>query len=186
MNESKSKNNIFYMILLILTMIIMIIGITFTYFSLLQKEKDDSTRIQTGTLSINYIDGREINTYSLLPITDPDLNTKYSTYKKEFTVTSDGTLDQYLNIYIDITNNEFNSNSLGYALYDKDGNLISKGTIPKSGQILIGTDIYLKSNSSLDFTVLIWLRENNQNQDDEQGKTFTGGFSIDGKQVKYE
>ncbi len=62
----------------------MIIGITFTFFLLLAKEDDDSTKVQTGTLAINYIDGQEIDTYALLPISEPNLNTKYSTYKKEF------------------------------------------------------------------------------------------------------
>ncbi len=54
----------------------MIIGITFTSFLLLAKEDDDSTKVQTGTLAINYIDGQEIDTYALLPISEPNLNTK--------------------------------------------------------------------------------------------------------------
>ena len=68
MNNSKSKNDIFYFILLILTMITMVVGITFTYFSMIASEKEDSTKVQVGSLSINYIDGKAIDTYALLPI----------------------------------------------------------------------------------------------------------------------
>lgn len=186
MNNSKSKNDIFYMILLVLTIVTMLIGITFTYFSLMAKEKDDSTRVQTGTLSINYIDGREINTYALLPINEPNLDTKYSTYKKKFSVASNGTLDQYIDMYIDVTNNEFAPSALGFALYDSSNNKISKGWIPKTGKVLMASNIFLKSGEAKDFTVLIWLQENNQNQDYEQGNIFVGGFDIDGRQVKYE
>lgn len=186
MNNSKSKNDIFYLILLVLTIITMLVGITFTYFSLIAKEKEDSTKIQTGTISINYIDGKEINTYALLPIDEPTLNTKYSVYQKRFSISSDGTLDQYMDMYIDVTKNEFAPSALGFILYDSDNNKIAKGWIPKVGKVLMASNIYLKSGETKNFTVLIWLQENNQNQDYEQGNTFVGGFDIDARQIKYE
>ena len=75
MEDSKRrKNDIFYLLLLFFTLITMIIGITFTYFSLLTKEEDDSTKVQTGTLAINYIDGIAIDTYALMPINEPNLS----------------------------------------------------------------------------------------------------------------
>ncbi len=186
--ESKSKNDIFYFILLILTMITMVVGITFTYYGLVAKEKDDSTRIQTGTLSINYVDGITINTYALMPINEPNLNTKYSVYKKKFSVTSNGTLDQTLDIYIKVTENNFTNNALKYALYDSTNSKIATGYIPSetNSKVLMASNIYLKNNDKKDFTVLIWLQENNQNQDYEEGKTFTGGFDITATQIKYE
>lgn len=55
----KSKNDIFYLILFVLTIITMIVGITFTYFSLIASEDEDSTKVQTGSISINYIDGEK-------------------------------------------------------------------------------------------------------------------------------
>lgn len=186
MNNSKSRTDIFYFIVLILTLLIMIVGVTFTYFSLIASEKEDSTKIKTGTLAINYIDGIAIDTYTLMPINEPNLTTKYSVYKKSFSVKSTGTLDQQLNISMFVTDNEFDDKALCYALYDSNGYKISKGTIPKSGDILIGSDIYLKSNEQKTFTVLIWLQENNKDQDYEMGNTFKGGFNIDASQIKYQ
>lgn len=184
--KSRSKSDIFYFILLVLTLITMCIGITFTYFSLLSSEKKDSTQIRTGTLSINYIDGKEIDTYSLLPIYEPNLNSTYSVYKKKFSVKSDGTLDQNLDIYINVTENQFVNNALKFAIYDSSNKKLSTGSIPKFGKVLLTSNFYLKSGDTENFTVLIWLGENNQNQDYEQGKTFVGGFDITANQIKYE
>jgi len=188
MKDSKRrKNDIFYLLLLFFTLITMIIGITFTYFSLLTKEDDDSTKVQTGTLAINYIDGQEINTYALLPISEPNLNTKYSTYKKSFSISSsNSTLDQNFNIYIDVTNNEFDNNALGFILYDANGNRISSGNIPSSGKVLLASNLELKTGENKSYTVLIWLQDNGKNQDYEQGKNFSGEFYITTEQIKYE
>ena len=188
MDSSRSKkNDIFYLILLVFTLITMIIGITFTSFMLFTTEKEDDTRVETGSIAINYIDGKDINTYALLPISEPNLNTKYSTYKKNFAITSSGsTIDQNFDIYIDVANNEFSNNALGFILYDANGNVVSRGTIPSSGRVLVASSISLKSNETLNYTLLIWLQDNNDNQDYEQGKSFTGGFYIDAQQIKYK
>lgn len=188
MNNSKSKNDIFYMILLILTMITMIVGITFTYYGLIASEKKDSTQIKTGTLSINYIDGNSIDTYTLLPIEEPTLDTKYSVHKKKFTISSDGTLDQTLDMYIKVTKNEFSNNALKFALYDSNNKKLSSGDIPnvEGAKILMTSGRFLKSNTSEEFTVLIWLEENGQDQNAEKGKKFIGGFDITANQIKYE
>ena len=42
---------------------------------------------------------------------------------------------------------------------------------------------YLKSGEEKSYTVLIWLQDNNENQDYEQGNSFVGGFEIDARQV---
>lgn len=186
--KSKSKNDIFYFILLILTMITMIIGVTFTYYGLIAKEDDDSTIIQTGTLSINYIDGMTIDTYALLPTEEPDLNSGSAVYKKKFSVKSTGTLDQTLDLYIRVKENAFTDGALRYAIYDSTNTKLGMGNLPveKEAKTLMASDVYLKSNDTKEFTVLIWLQENNQNQDHEAGKTFVGGFEITATQIKYK
>lgn len=187
MNENgRSKSDLFYMIIMILTLITMVVGITFTYFSLLSSEKKDSTIIKTGTLSINYVGGNEINAYDLMPINEPNLSTVYSVYRKDFSVVSDGTLDQNLNIFITVTKNEFKDSALRYSLYDNNNNKISTGGIPSSGKVRIASDVFLKSGDRVSYKVLIWLQEDNTLQDYEQGHVFAGGFSIDATQIKYE
>ena len=164
----------------------MVIGVTFTYFTLSGKEEDDATQIRTGTLSINYVDGKEISAYDLFPIKEPSLNDELYVYKKNFSVTSDGTLDQTLNIYIDITKNEFINNDLMCAIYDENNNKIGVKAIPSSGRVLISSNEYLKSGETKSYKVLIWLNETGKNQNSEQDCYFTGQFDIEAEQIRYE
>ena len=182
MNRVK-KGELFYFILLILSLIIMLVGMSFSYYALFKSDKKDSTIVKTGTLKINYVDGRQIKTYALLPTNEPNINTVFSVYKKEFSVESTGSLDQTLEIYMNITKNDFTNNALGYKLYDENNNLLSKGDIPKTGSILLANDIFLENNKTKSFTMLIWLKETNENQDYEQGKEFSGGFEIKANQI---
>ena len=36
------------------------------------------------------------------------------------------------------------------------------------------------------YTVLIWLQDDNTDQNYEMGNTFVGGFDIDAQQIKYQ
>lgn len=183
---SKSKNDIFYFIVLVLTMITMIIGIAFTYFSFIAKEKDDSTKVQTGSIAINYIDGIAINSNGLIPRKEPSLGENYAVYTKRFAVSSSGTLDQTLDIYIKVTKNEFLNNNLKFALYNSNGSKISSGSIPSSGKVLLVSGDILKINSTNSYTVVIWLNDDGTNQNYEMSNSFVGGFSIDAQQLKYQ
>lgn len=187
---SKSKNDIFYLIVLVLTMITMIIGITFTYFSFIAKEKDDSTKVKTGSIAINYIDGIAINSNGLIPRKEPSLGESYAVYTKRFAVSSSGTLDQILDIYIKVTKNEFLNNNLKFALYNSNGSKISSGSIPTKNEdndkvLLISGDI-LKTNSTNSYTVIIWLNDDGTNQNYEMNNTFVGGFDINAQQLRYQ
>ena len=187
---SKSKNDIFYLIVLILTIITLMVGITFTYFSLVAKEKDDSTKVKTGSIAINYIDGASINSNGLIPRKEPLLGENYAVYTKRFAISSSGTLDQTLDIYINVTKNEFLNNGLKFALYNSNGSKISSGSIPTKNEdndkvLLISGDI-LKTNSTNSYTVIIWLNDDGTNQNYEMSNSFVGGFSIDAQQLRYQ
>ena len=60
--SSDGKKKIFYTIVLVLTLIAMIISTTIAYFSLVSSQKDEGTKLYTGRLDINYIDGVNIKT----------------------------------------------------------------------------------------------------------------------------
>lgn len=182
---SESKNNIFYLVVLILTLVVMVVGITFTYLSMEKQEKEDSTKVKTGTLSISYIDGDSIKGIGLIPVDTPSIESSFGVYKKRFSVRSNGTLDQRLDIYINVTKNDFKSGNLKYSLYSEDNSLISTGTIPNSGSVLIASGDYLKNNSINNYTVIIWLMNTSDNQEYEEDSMFVGGFDITATQIKY-
>lgn len=182
--NGQSKSNVFYLIVLILTMITLIVGISFTYYSLVSSAEEDSTILKTGTLKINYVDGKAVNIDKLVPINEPNLDTEKFVYKKYFSVSSTGTLDQNINIYFDVIQNDFDDNILGYSLY-YENNKLSSGVMPKTGRILLKDNHYLKNGSTNNYTMLIWLRENNENQDNQMDNVFKGGFYIDATQFRY-
>lgn len=184
--EKGKKTSVYYFIILLLALIIMAIGATVAYLTLAGKEEDDSTQIWTGTLSINYVDGKEINAYDLYPIDEPKLGDDTYSYTKKFSVTSNGTLDQTIDLYIDITKNEFVSNHLRYSLYDANRNKIDTGGFPTTGKVRIASNIFLKSGETKNFTILMWLMETRENQNNEQECSFTGEFDIFASQIKYK
>lgn len=184
--EKEKRINVYYLSILLFVLFIMLVGGSIAYLTLIGKEEDDSTQIWTGTLSINYVDGKEIKAYDLFPIDEPKFGDTMFVYTKNFSVTSNGSLDQTIDLYISITKNEFVSNHLRYSLYDANKNKIDTGGFPTEGKIRIASDIFLKSGETKDFTVLLWLMETEENQNNEQLCSFSGEFDIFANQMKYE
>ena len=185
MEKLKTKS-VVYLFIILLILIIMGISVTLAYLTLAGKEEEDSTQLWTGTLSINYVDGKEIKVYDLFPIDEPKLGDTMFVYTKNFSVTSNGTLDQTIDLYIDINKNEFVTNHLRYSLFDSKGNKIDSGGFPSTGKILIASNMLLKSGETENYTILLWLMETKENQNNEQDCSFSGEFDIFANQIKYE
>ncbi len=182
--SSSEKKRLFYMIVLILTLITMIIGATLAYLKLAGSQKEEGTVLYTGTVKINYIDGRYIENPELIPIKNVNYNTTNNVYRNNFAITSTGTLDQTITIFMDITNNEFNANSLKYLLYSESGNQLATGSLPKSGEVNLVSNVFLGHGETAKYTLIIWWESTDYNQNLEMGSTITGKITADAKQVK--
>lgn len=183
--SSEEKKKIFYMIVLVLTLITMIIGATLAYFALIASQKEDGTVLYTGKLEINYIDGIYIRNPKLIPIKNPGYNTTEGIYRNSFAVSSSGSLEQVITLELEITNNEFTNNSLKYALYNDKGEFMKQGNISGIGKFILSDNLYLKPVGVAQYTLLIWLDNTDYNQNYEMGKTVTGKINIYSKQFKY-
>ena len=133
----------------------MVIGATFTYYSLVASDKEDSTWVQTGDLAIKYVDGSVIKADNLMPMNEPNLNTRSSYYRKEFSVRSTGSLDQTIDIYINVNSNEFRNGNLRFSLYGPSNEKIGTGTIT-SGKVLVGSKIDLKRMETKKSLISLW------------------------------
>lgn len=184
MESSQQKKNLFYMIVLILTLITMIVGATLAYFKLVASQKEESTVLYTGTLSIEYIDGTYIKNPDLYPIKNVNYNTYKYVYRNNFAVTSTGTLDQTISLDVEITKNEFYENALKYAVYNSEGVEMQRGNVPQSGKVNLASNLYLASNGTTKYTLIIWLDNTNYNQNFEMGNTITGRIDVYAKQVR--
>lgn len=185
MESSQEKKKMFYMIVLILTLITMIIGATLAYFSLVASQKKEGTVLYTGTLEINYIDGVYIKNPTLYPLKNVNYNTYKDVYRNNFAVKSSGTLDQNIQIDLNITKNEFASDALKYIVYNERGYEMASGYVPQSGKVTIANDMYLASNDTARYTLIIWLDNTNYNQNFEMGNTITGSITVYATQIKY-
>lgn len=173
------------MTVLILTLITMIIGATLAYFSLVASQKEEGTVLYTGKLEINYIDGVYIKNPELMPMRNPGYNTYKGVYRNNFSVASSGTLEQTIDLELEVTNNEFRTNAIKYAIYNENGQLISRGNVPKEGKVTLASNMYLEATGIAKYTLIIWLDNTNYNQNSEMGKTITGKINIHSTQLRY-
>ena len=185
MESSESKKSLFYMIVLILTLVTMIVGATLAYFSLVASQEEEGTVLYTGKLEINYIDGVYMSNPELMPMKNPTFDTYEGLYRNRFSVASSGTLEQAISLDLEIGKNEFIPNAIKYAIYNDKGQRISTGTVPKEGKVTLASDMYLKPTGTATYTLLVWLDNTGYNQNDEMGKSIVAKINIDSRQIRY-
>lgn len=183
--SSRNKKDLFYIIVLLLTLIVMAIGATIAYYKLIATQKEEGTVLYTGTLEVSYIDGVYIKDPELWPIKTVDYNTYDKIYRNNFKISSTGTLNQLISVKMIIEKNEFQNENLKYALYNSLGEVMTTGYLNGEGEIELTNNLFLAHNSTAVYTLLIWLDNKNYNQNEEMGKTVRGSIKVDAVQVKY-
>lgn len=182
MNNTANKKDMFYVIVLILTFITVIIGATFAIYSLIFKQKEGTSAVYTGTLSIEYLSGNIISCNYLYPVEKPTLENETNVYKNNFRVKNTGSLDSLLKIEIDINQNEFSNATLMYTLYNEEEKELSEGYVEGRKTVTIASNILLENNTTAEFILVIWIKENGQNQNKEMKKNLTGLIRVDASQ----
>ena len=183
--SSSEKKRLFYMIVLILTLITMIIGATLAYLKLVGSQEEENTILYTGTVRINYIDGRYIEDPELIPMSNVNYNTYNNVYRNRFAITSTGTLDQTISIDMEIQTNEFSENALRYIVYSENGNQLATGYLPKTGKVNLANNLFLAHGDTAYYTIIIWWASTEYNQNGEMGSIISGKINAEAKQIKY-
>lgn len=177
--------NMYYIIILIISLVIMAIGLTIAYYTAVASQKEDGTKIYTGTLVISFTDGINIKNPLLIPRSNPSSisDTDYL-YTNTFKIESTGTLAQTLNVYLNITKNEFSEGTLKYKVYNSNGKQMKEGNIAKTGDTNILENTYLSAQDTGEFTLMIWLQETGIGQNEEQAKSLIGTMRAEAIQIK--
>lgn len=186
MNKKKeiSKSDIFYLVILILSLMIMLSSITIAYFSMMASQEEDDTKLYTGSLVINFIDGKVINNPTLIPRYEPSsISDVSNVYVNEFEVESTGTLDQNIDVYLEVLTNEFANDTIKYKLFDNNGNSVSTGYVNGTNNIKIADTKYLEHGTKQKYTLMLWIQENEENQDTEKGKDLKITLSVEAIQT---
>ena len=62
---------------------------------------------------------------------------------------------------------------------------MSNGYVQQSGPLVLADNLYLESNDTAKYTLIIWLDSTNYNQNYEMGNVVTGSIEVEAIQVKY-
>lgn len=169
--KEMSSKDIFYLVILFISLIIMVSSVTIAYFALVASQETDDTKIYTGSLVINFVDGQIINNPKFIPRSEPNnIEDIENCYVSNFEVKSTGSLDQTIDIYMEVVNNEFDRNAIKYVLFDEFGNKLTNGSIADAGQVYISGSEFLASGETKKYTLMLYLEETGNNQDNQQGK----------------
>lgn len=182
MNNTANKKDIFYIVVLILTFITVVVGATFALYTFIFSQEEGTSAVYTGTLSIEYLSGEIINCHLLYPTEKPSFDTENNVYKNNFKVTNTGSLDSLIDIEIEIRENQFSNKTLQYSLYNGEKTEIAEGYIEGKVSSAIAGNIWLKSNETVEYTLIIWMAENGENQNEEMKKSLTGLIKVDAAQ----
>ena len=185
MNNTANKKDIFYIIVLILTFITVVVGATFALYTFIFSQEEGTSAVYTGTFSIEYLSGEKINFHLLYPTEKPTIDTEKNVYKNNFKVTNTGSLDgEITKIVIEISENEFSNKTLRYSLYNKVKEEVSEGYIEGSTEATIARNLELKNGETEEYTLLIWIEETGENQNEEMKKSLIGKIRVDAMQKK--
>ena len=164
--------------------IIALILISFTYGYYLTRidgnENSKSVSITIGEMSVNYTD---LSQETLSAIIEPG----YETYKM-FTVENTGNVRGIYSIYLTDVINEFvRTDDIEYTLYRKlndsieelnDEDIIATGKFPKTNAYIITNEILENPNDYYTYALKITYINSTENQNDDQGHTFSGKVEI--------
>ena len=183
------KQKIIIMIVLVL-LVLVCSGLSYAYFSSINATESSSTIFaKGGTMTIKYTNGSgTIKMENIYPKEEAWVN-------KLFTVTGNNTTDLEMNyrLYITTSTNGFNFGDLTYTLSGTSTNtsdtLISKTNenIPKAGSVLLGTGIFKAKQTTHSYSLRIYYKSTNENQNSGQGKKYAGFIKIDnGNALPYD
>ena len=183
MNTSANKKDFFYIVVLILTFITVMIGATFAIYSLIFSHEEGSSAVYTGNFSVEYLSGDIINCNLLRPMEELNLEDNSNVYKNKFKVTNTGTLDGVLSIILEINKNEFSNETLMYSIYDEKG-LLAEDFLEGQNEMIVANNILLEDGKTKDFVLVVWIKDNGENQNVEMKKSLIGQIRVDASQKK--
>ncbi len=184
MNSTEDKKNFFYMTVLVLTLIAMIVGAAFAIYTFLHSQKEGSSTVYTGTLMIEYLSGNTVYLHDIYPTYKPNIETTENVYKNTFKVKNTGTLAGIVSVYLDINKNTFSEGVIKFRLFNTEGNEITTGDVPQDGSIEIANNILLSKESEAEYTLIIWLEETGEKQNEEMRKILKGSIRANANQKR--
>ena len=179
--EKKQK---YILIAIAFALVVLCSGLTYAYFTSATPSESGSTIVaKGGTMNITYANGSgDIVMENIYPREKEWVN-------KTFTITGKNTTDLEMEytIYLVTKSNNFSFLSLGYTLTgtstNSDDTLVDvSNMMPLSGDIgelAIGSGVFKSKNATHTYSLKIYFPDFGEEQDDNQGKSYTGYVRIE-------
>lgn len=186
---SNSKVNVFLLITSVFSTLTLVVGITFSYFSINNMSELNALAVEAGKISLGLGVTEKYTGHTLIPLNDKDIDKAYEQrcldyYNRgaclAYTLTlSNYNVAQEVETLIDFNLNEVEN--LSYMVLDSDGNRIKDVTHidSKNPNNLTLMDPFVIEDGTIapeikEYTLLIWLTNLDRSQNDEDGG---GSFS---------
>ena len=173
------NRNLLLSFLGILIVILILIGISYAYYSAKIKENNKTeTVLKSNELNLIFTGTKEITANNMIP---------GDRFTKTFTVENTSNRAVDYNIYLQNITNEFNED-LVYTLEDTTGSVIGETPLPVTNKdkSYLKTGISIEANTIKTYTLKITFKNTEEPQNDYQGKTFKGTLGIDTKRINKE
>ena len=166
-NKKKgSKRPYVVAIVLALALVVTITATSYAYFVANVTGTGQNTVVTTTSLEIEFTDGPQVTLENAVPGQYVE-----KTFKVENKGSGDTTYDVYMS---DLINGFADKTDLVYTLTSNDGgyNVSSETQVPDTSSKIVNA-LVLRAGEAHNYTLRIELKETNDNQDDNKGKTFS-------------
>lgn len=183
-----NKKNIFSLMISVVTFLVVSVGATFAYFTASAGSNENAIRAESAVFSVSLAATSLYTNHAIIPTLNSDIITAYENECKDFlgngacfawviSILNNGS-DMRLANTINFTINGLQN--LSYMVLDSDNNTYKDVTLIEEGPIFsLGEDYLLASGESKTFTLLIWLSETGNPQDEtDAGGNFSASVSV--------
>lgn len=190
--EAKNKRK-FLIVIYMFSMIIMLFGIAFSYFSAKARSENSALNVKSGTLTLSLELKEKYTGHKLIPTADSDIMKAY--YNKCVDDYGDGACVAY---DIEITNDSAKQDVVGtidfdiehienlsYLVLDEEDNIyqnitkISNDTknMPLGSNFILESALETGIPTKRNFKLVIWLSDFDYDQEEDRGGTFSGSIT---------
>ena len=187
--DKRDKKGMFSLIVSILTLAIMTVGGTFAYFSSISKSSVNAVSVGSASYALNLTISALYNQKSIIPMDDSDAVKAFENgcvddydwgacYAYNLVFSCD---EQEQDIVPSIKFIREDIPNLKYMILDADDNYSvykSASYAPSNYENLSEDSIILQPGVDRTLTLVVWLSNLEDDQNDESGKSFTGMISV--------
>ena len=184
--KKDNELKLFLLITSVLSIIMILIGTTYSYFNMSARSKLNSIAAEAGKIKLGLTVTGKYTSHKLIPMEDKyierayqnkcvDENNRGACLAYDLEVIN---LSEKASVIGTINFNTTNIENLTYMVLDEDGNIFQDVThINTSANLSLGPSFSLEQGSeetpvSKTFTLLVWLTDTNEIQDDESNGNF--------------